>query len=269
MSTNTENLDEYYDFDNIMDRMLSRVDDTLDKREGSMIYDALAPAAAELAQMYIVLKNNIDLVFADTAVGEYLDKLVEQLGVSRKQAAKAIRKGLFYNENEELMDIELSQRFTIGTLTYIVTEKIEKGTYKLECETAGIVGNNLSGTLVPIDYMQGLGKAILTDILIPGEDEETDESLRQRFYETTNEKAFGGNIVDYQNKTKEIAGVGAVKVTPCWNGGGTVKLTILDSSFNKATNILIDKVQDTICPGLSSDGLGVAPIRTCCNCRYS
>lgn len=106
-----------------MDRMLTRVDDTLDKREGSMIYDALAPAAAELAQMYIVLKNNIDLVFADTAVGEYLDKLVEQLGVSRKQAAKAIRKGLFYNENEELMDIELSQRFTIGTLTYIVTEK--------------------------------------------------------------------------------------------------------------------------------------------------
>ena len=167
------------------------------------------------------------------------------------------------------MDIELSQRFTIGTLTYIVTEKIEKGTYKLECETAGIVGNNLSGTLVPIDYIQGLGKAILTDILIPGEDEETDESLRQRFYETTNEKAFGGNIVDYQNKTKEIAGVGAVKVTPCWNGGGTVKLTILDSNFNKATDILIDKVQDTICPGLSADGLGVAPIRTCCNSRYS
>ena len=40
VSTNTENLDEYYDFDNIMDRMLTRVDDTLDKREGSMIYDA-------------------------------------------------------------------------------------------------------------------------------------------------------------------------------------------------------------------------------------
>lgn len=259
MSTNT-NLDEYYDFDNIMDRMLSRVDDTLDKREGSMIYDALSPAAAELAQMYIVLKNNIDLVFADTAVEEYLDKLVEQLGVSRKQAAKAIRKGLFYDENEELMDIELNERFTIGTLTYAAVEKIEKGTYKLECETAGIVGNNLSGTLVPIDYIQGLGKAILSDVLIPGEDEETDESLRQRFYEATNEKAFGGNIVDYQNRTKEIAGVGAVKVTPCWNGGGTVKLTILDSGFNKATDILIQRVQDTICPGSSSEGLGIAPI---------
>lgn len=259
MSTNT-NLDEYYDFDNIMDRMLSRVDDTLDKREGSMIYDALSPAAAELAQMYIVLKNNIDLVFADTAVEEYLDKLVEQLGVSRKQAAKAIRKGLFYDENEELMDIELNERFTIGTLTYAAVEKIEKGTYKLECETAGIVGNNLSGTLVPIDYIQGLGKAILSDVLIPGEDEETDESLRQRFYEATNEKAFGGNIVDYQNRTKEIAGVGAVKVTPCWNGGETVKLTILDSGFNKATDILIQRVQDTICPGSSSEGLGIAPI---------
>ncbi len=33
--------------------MMDRVPDTIDKREGSVIFDALAPAAAELAQMYI------------------------------------------------------------------------------------------------------------------------------------------------------------------------------------------------------------------------
>ena len=45
---------EGYTFEYLMESMLSRVPDSLDKREGSIIYDALAPAAAELAQMYIV-----------------------------------------------------------------------------------------------------------------------------------------------------------------------------------------------------------------------
>ena len=49
------------------------------------------------------------------------------------------------------------------------------------------------------------------------EDEEDDETLRARLLEQTTEKAFAGNVIDYKNKTKEINGVGAVKVTPIWN----------------------------------------------------
>ena len=36
-----------------------------------------------------------------------------------------------------------------------------------ECETAGTEGNKQSGNLIPISYIQGLGKAILEDVLIP------------------------------------------------------------------------------------------------------
>ena len=100
-----ENLDEYYEYETILNRMLDKIPDTLDKREGSIIYDALAPAAAEMAQMYIVLKNNIDLVFADTAVEEYLDRLSNQVGLTRKEATKAIKQGNFYDESENLMAV--------------------------------------------------------------------------------------------------------------------------------------------------------------------
>ena len=158
------------------------------------------------------------------------------------------------------MDVKLGERFTIEDLVYKAVEKVEKGTYKMECETQGAIGNNCVGTLIPVNYIENLAKAELTDILIPGEDQEDDESLRARYYETTSEQGFGGNVVDYQNKTKEIAGVGAVKVTPIWNGPGTVKLTILDSNYDKASNVLIEKVQNEICPDLSEDGLGIAPI---------
>ena len=70
-------------FDNIMTRALERVSDDIDKREGSVIYDALSPMAAELAQAYIVIDGIIDLVFPDTSVGEYLDRLIEQIGLER------------------------------------------------------------------------------------------------------------------------------------------------------------------------------------------
>lgn len=255
-----KNLDEYYEYETILNRMLDKIPDTLDKREGSIIYDALAPAAAEMAQMYIVLKNNIDLVFADTAVEEYLDRLSNQVGLTRKEATKAIKQGNFYDESENLMDIELNSRFTCNDCYWKIKEKISTGIYKLECETAGLTGNNITGLLVPVDYIQNLGKATLTDLLIPGEDEENDEELRKRYYEQIEEKSFGGNVIDYKNKTKDIDGVGAVKVTPIWNGGGTVKLTILDSNFDKATSTLIETVQTEICPGFSEEGLGLAPI---------
>ena len=46
-------------YDAILARMLGRVPDDLDKREGSVIYDALAPAAIELQLMYL---NYLNLV---------------------------------------------------------------------------------------------------------------------------------------------------------------------------------------------------------------
>ena len=42
-------------YDNILDSLLSKVPADIDKREGSIIYDALAPVAAELTQAYINL----------------------------------------------------------------------------------------------------------------------------------------------------------------------------------------------------------------------
>lgn len=248
-------------FEDIMNRSLDKIPDDIDKREGSVIYDALSPMAAELAQAYIIIDCIIDLVFPDTAVDEYLDRLVEQMGLKRNSATKAIRKAIFYDEEQNKIDVEIDTKFSIDELEYIVIEKIDIGEYKIECTTPGTVGNGPLGILLPVDYnIRNLGLAQITDILIPGEDEETDEALRERYYEQANEKTFAGNIADYRKRTKEIEGVGAVKVIPVWNGGGTVKLIILDSDYNKASSVLVDKVQQEICPNKEPSGLGIAPI---------
>ena len=70
------NYSENNDFDSILQRLLNNVSDELDKRQGSIIYDALAPAAAELAQAYIALDVYTDQTYLATAVGENLDNRV-------------------------------------------------------------------------------------------------------------------------------------------------------------------------------------------------
>ncbi|MCT4686091.1 baseplate J/gp47 family protein [Vallitalea sp.] len=239
----------------ILQRMLNKVPGDVDKREGSIIYTALAPAAFELAQMYIELEYLDSISYADKATDNYLTLRCEERGINRKKATKAIRKGEFN------INIPTLTKFGIDNLIYTVIEKIGNNNYKLECETPGEVGNNSSGILLPLDYIEGLNNSVLTDIIIPGEDEETDERLRSRYFESLESEAFGGNIADYKKKTKDLNGVGGVKVYTVWNGGGTVKLVIMDSTFNKPSSVLINEIQSAIDPLQNQGkGVGLAPI---------
>ena len=48
--------------------------------------------------------------------------------------------------------------------------------------------------------------------------------------------------------------------TPVWAGGRTVKCTILDAEYNRATSTLINTVQQAIDPTQDGSGVGIAPI---------
>ncbi|MNW45950.1 Baseplate J-like protein [compost metagenome] len=244
----------------ILQRMLNRVSDNVDKREGSIIFDALAPAAAELAQLYIELDVNYNLSFADTASGEYLTRKAAEFGVNRNTATSSVRRGMFYTANNALMDVPIGTRFSVADLTYTVSQRISAGTYQLTCESTGTIGNEQFGSILPINYVANLARAELVDVLVPGEDEETDEALQQRLYATVSEPAFGGNVEDYKNKISAIPGVGATKVYPAWNGGGTVKCTIIASDWGVPSTTLISDVQEYMDPLSTGQGIGQAPI---------
>ena len=241
-------------FETLLQRCLDRVPNTIDKRQGSIIYDALAPCCVELAQMYIKLNNIYDLVFIDTSVGTSLDNLVKQNGVTRKPATKAYRKGEFN------MVIPVGSRFSDGTNSYIVTENLTGNDSELQCEQAGEVGNAYYGSLTPISYITGITLAELTDIIDLGTDIESDEDLRIRYMTSVTAPQFGGNVLDYMNKVKSITGVGGCKVIPIWDGGGTVKLIITSSTGGVPTSTLVDEVQEEVDPTQLQDGLGIAPI---------
>lgn len=233
-------------FETILQRMLDRIPDDIDKREGSIIYDGLAPAAMELAQMYAELDVVLRLAFGETSTGEYLDKRTADFGVYRKQATAAIRKGVFTDGNNAPFNIPIGSRFRLNDIVYVVTEKITDGQFRMQAETLGSIGNQDFGSLLPIEPIEGLGTATLADVLIPGEDEENDESLRKRFLQKVREPGTSGNAADYRRWATEVTGVGAAKVTPLWNGPGTVKVTIVNTDMQPATNELVDQVQEYI-----------------------
>lgn len=242
--------------------MISKISNDLDKREGSIIYNALAPAAQEVAKMYSDMDYFLKCTFASPSMPpELLDLRVAEEGLKREKATYAIKKGYFYNEENELIDIPLNSRFSIEDFNFIAVEKISTGLYKMQCETTGIGGNSITGQLVPIEYIEGLSIATLGELIIPGEDKEDNYSLFNRYIEHLNEKPYGGNIADYKTNTRAIEGVGTVKVFPIWNGGGTVKIIFLDSDYSIPTTELIDKVQTTLDPVQNQGkGFGVAPV---------
>lgn len=253
------------DFKSIMNRLLSNVSDTLDKRQGSIIYDALAPAAIELAECYSTIEIYYEQTYLKTATGENLDNRVADYGLTRKEATQAIRIINVYNNDNELYDIDIGSRFSVpadnGGYNYTLTEKISTGVYKGLCETAGTVGNEYVGTLLPIYNISGLGKAEIVGTFQAAEDIEDDDSLRERALKAINNDAFGGNQADYKRYLDTIDGIGGSKIFPIWNGGGTVKISFINSDNSIPSSEFVEEVQNLIDPIANhAEGLGLAPI---------
>lgn len=266
---------EQYTYKYLMSWALSFVDDSLDKREGSIIYDALAPFCQVLAGFFMELRGFYQDTFAITATGEALDNRAAEQGITRYPATYAIKLGYFADGEGTPMAVPMGARFSTvsetSPINYTVVDYYYgdnglyvPGYYQLRCEKPGTVGNQYSGNLVNITFIQGMATAELTTLLHPARDEETDEELRTRYFAALNQKAFGGNIADYREKVTALDGVSAVQVYPTWNGGGTVKISIVDPEYNPVSKEYIAEVQELIDPensqGETGDGLGIAPI---------
>lgn len=242
-------------YEEIMTRMLDRVRGEypeVDTREGSLIYTAIAPCAVELAIMYTELDRVLENVFAESASLEYLEKRTSERGITQRLASKAIMQGHFD------VIVPVGTRFSLGDFNYIVTNS---GSSYLECETAGAEPNTVLGTLTPIDDVRGLTVAEITECVVPGEDDEDVESLRARYFASLKTQSYGFNCQQYREVVNDMDGVGATKVIPAWNGGGTVKLVVLNSDFTTPTEEQIAIIQEALDPSeTQGEGLGLAPI---------
>lgn len=270
-------LSEYlqkYTYEYILTEALSKVPDNVDKREGSIIRDALSPCCYEAAKHILYLADIIEQTYIETANGLWLDGRVIEGGITRDPATYAKKLGVFKTQLNEPCQISIGQSFsTVGDtiLNYTAVQvyanedgDVVPGSYVMQCNTVGSVGNSYIGRIVPNDYIEKLASAEITTLLYPGEEEESDDSLRERFLANLMKTAFGGNIAQYRQWAKEIPGIGGVQVYPVWAGGGTVKLSIIDTDYNSCSSEFCQTILEKFDPensgGETGLGLGIAPI---------
>lgn len=273
-------------YEYILKRALSNVPTDVDKRQGSVIYDSIAPCCAELAQLYIQLDIILNNAFADTAEREYLILRARERGLAPYEATKAVLKlEVTYTGTSE--NIKPGDRFSLDGMTYVVTEQMVNetddvittypfgvdapqssaprstvwGQWKVQCETAGREGNTRFGDVLPLQSVSELASAKITELLIPGEDTEGTEEFRERYFEAVNNEAFGGNRADYKKWLDEFEGVGMVKLVRTPESGGTVGVIITDSENDVPSEDLISNVKEWLDP-VDNEGLGagIAPI---------
>lgn len=269
-------------YEHILNRMITRVSEkypNLDTREGSIIFNALAPAAIELAIMYTELDNVLDESFVDTASRDYLLIKCKESGIDTDQfePTYGVHKGVFD------VEIPIGSRWNCDIYNYVVTdfigmeteevdvydeedevlepEFIEYYTYSLQCENEGTSPNNQVGDLTPIsEYPSGLGYAQITECLIEGEEESTDDEIREKYYAYISGNAVDGNIAQYKTWCELYDGIGNYKIFPLWDGANTVKVSILSTTNNSASDMLVEEFQEYLDPGCEGMGNGVAPI---------
>lgn len=255
-------------YDGIMTRMLNRVSQMYDRRPSSPIYIALQPAALEFEKVYERINYLHEQGHALTANRENLILYCKDIGLTPYPPTPSLIEGEFD------VKISESERFSCNELNFKVKEFLREDPetgffyFSLECESAGADTNSAYGNLIPIYNIDRLTVSRVSRILVPGEDEEETEELRQRYVDFWQSGAYGGNEQQYLMWVKPMPGVGGCKVIRCPEGKASrVDLYITDSLFKAPTEELIKEVQEKIhpigvtgMPELETSGAGLAPI---------
>lgn len=224
----------------------------IDKREGSIAYDAVAGIAVEMALLYKELEEAYLMTNIETATGEYLDRFASEHGLSRIRATP-VKYLLNYQGDVDLFNLEEpAEFFDEDTRGIFGIEVYSEDPTKilLVCKETGTEYNSIkSGTIaVPVTNIDDLESAYFGSRIVTAIDDETDDSLRNRIKNKISGPAENGNAAQYKMWCESINGVGRATITPLKYGPNTVQAILLSTEGKPLTQDLIDYVQNYIDP---------------------
>ena len=243
---------EEYTYESLLQDVLDNAPAGIDTREGSIFYDAVSGVLMKVAKLYVDIDMIAELVYIDSATGEYLDRKASEHSVTRLPATSAR-----YYVKFDGTQPDIGERFYSDGL-YFVLKQTDEEVYYLEAEIAGTGANGVySGTAaIPVNNIAGLNAATFGEAAELGSDEESDDALRERLREKMSGPAENGNRQHYRTWCEEVDGVGRARIIPLWNGPNTVKGIIIDPNGLPAGDAVIERVQDYIDPDADNDGEG-------------
>ncbi|WP_342510597.1 baseplate J/gp47 family protein [Sporosarcina sp. FSL K6-1522] len=231
----------------IHERMLTKVDDDYDKSNGSFIFDSTKVAAIEFAEQQKkihVVESKMDV---ENLYGDELTRFVYQrTGRKRKPATTATTTVIISGSSGA--SIQINDFVGSDNVYYVSLENKtidESGLMHVlvEAQAYGIVGNVPAGAInhFPVS-IPGLIDVYNPEPVMNGYEAETDNELRQRYYDKLQRPGKAGNKYHYEEWAKEVVGVGGVRVIPRFNGPLTMKVVIIDSNKQPASVELVANV---------------------------
>lgn len=214
-------------------RMLDRIDSDIDKSEGSFTFDAIAPAAVELAQTYIELDGVLEKAFAQTSYGEWLEKRAAEYGVYRKPGTRASGTVTFHGADGTvipagtLVQTNAGLQYANGKQAVIANGNV---TVEIEAVSEGTRYNVPAKAIAQLPVqLTGIIKAENLNPVTGGTNVESENDFLQRLLYKVRKPATSGNIHHYKQWALEVPGIGDARVFPLWKGPGTVKVIVVDS----------------------------------------
>lgn len=233
----------------IRQRMLDTMSNNIDKREGSFVSNMVSPVGVEFAKYYIELDNILAIMFLEDSTNEFLDKKVHDFGVYRKEGTKA--KGVVQVKGQKGTHIPAGHTILSESgLEFKTVESswIEDGPLDVlvGAVDVGTEYNIIANTQFKLNpHISGISEITNLEGFTGGINRETDDELRDRFFEIIRRPATSGNIYHYEQWAKEIDGINQARVKPLWNGNGTVKVIVSNDS-NLVSEDIIQKCQEHI-----------------------
>ena len=231
--------------------------DNVDTSENSLIYSSNMPVAYELSKNSLSLEELTKRIHAKSAyLNGYIDELekfCEDVGIYMHK--KTYAEGIVHvtgNPNSVLPLGSLVAK--AGALVYktmadLTLDSTGNGFVKIIATDAGSKYNASVGeiNLFPVKYM-GILTVTNKEAITNGYDDETIDSLYNRYINKVSKPSTGGNRYDYENWALSISEVGYAKCIPAEEigQGGIVKVIIADNNNRKASAKLIKKVHDYI-----------------------
>lgn len=244
-------------YNKILQSMLDKIPDNVDKTEGGFVFDMVAPAAleaAELIQFYLVLA--LENSFHMWAKGRWLDYCAYDCGLERKAATYAYG-DVVVTTNRPNLDFPAGFVFSVpsengsAAIDFETTEahfcdKVGTYTFRVKAVLPGPDSNVKADSInIMKTPIKGVEDVINTEPMSGGTDPESDDSLRQRIddYFAGRMASFVGNKKDYIRWAKEVDGVGYAHCIPTYDGPNTVKVVIADLNGRPANQEILRAVE--------------------------
>lgn len=235
----------------IHDRMMVNISDEYDKSKGNFVYDITKPVAVEFAKQQEKIAAVQEKLDVEKLTGDELTRTVYQrTGIIRKPATQATTTVIVSGTAGTL--VKVGELVGTETILYTVIEEAilnESGFahVRIQCNEFGQVGNVPANTIVNFPAsINGLVNVYNPDPVVDGYDEETDNDLRQRYYDKLQRPGKAGNKYHYREWALEVTGVGDAKVFPRYNGPLSMKVVVIDANKLPANAELVQKVYDHI-----------------------